>query len=267
MKKLTLTRPVTNCTPAVLLIASMLFATPACSLGSPNRTESASLATPTVVVAQFSTPEPTVTSHPSPTPDLSYLLTPTATPAPSPTGEASATPEPPSPTPEATKTNSDVPPEPPPAEAIEPEADFVVRLVRMRTNEENSWDGVLNGICGSDHSIYVHVVDAEENLLDGILVGDKYGNFEVPTGVDGPGTVRILVWSATMEVAVMGRQDGARFTGEFSPPLSTLDEDIPLDWLQQGGYCHSPEDCRQRVESNQLCRGHYSYDVVFQRTK
>jgi hypothetical protein len=112
----------------------------------------------------------------------------------------------------------------------------------------------------------VHVADAQENLLDGVLVGDKFGNFEVPTGVDGPGAVRILVWSATMELAVVGHQDGTRYTSEFTPPLSTLDEAIPLDWLQQGGYCASPEDCQWRVENNQLCRGHYSYDVIFQRT-
>jgi hypothetical protein len=137
----------------------------------------------------------------------------------------------------------------------------------MRTNEENSWDGTLGpGQCGSDHSIYVHVADAQENLLDGILIGDRFGNFEVPTGVDGAGVVRILVWSATMELAVMGHQDGARYTSQFTPPLSTLDEQIPLEWLQKGGYCASPEDCQWRVENNQLCRGHYSYDVIFQRT-
>ena len=142
-----------------------------------------------------------------------------------------------------------------------------MRYVRLRTNEENSWDGTLGpGQCGSDHSIYVHVADAQENLLDGVLIGDKFGNFEVLTGVDGPGAVRILVWSATMELAVMGHQDGTRYTSNFTPPLSTLDEDIPLDWLQQSGYCESPEDCRWRVENNQLCRGHYSYDVIFQRT-
>jgi hypothetical protein len=138
--------------------------------------------------------------------------------------------------------------------------------VRLRTNEENSWDGALGpGQCGSDHSIYVHVADAQEKLLDDILVGDKYGNFEVPTGVDGSGVVRILVWSAAMEVAVMGHKDGTRYTSDFTPSLSTLDEQIPLDWLQQAGYCDSPEDCQWRVENNQLCRGHYSYDVVFQR--
>jgi hypothetical protein len=139
--------------------------------------------------------------------------------------------------------------------------------VRLRTNEENSWDGTLGpGQCGSDHSIYVHVADAQENLLDGVLIGDRFGNFEVPTGVDGKGAVRIQVWSATMELAIVGHQDGTRYTSEFTPPLSTLDEDIPLDWLQRAGFCESPEDCQWRVENNQLCRGHYSYDVIFQRT-
>lgn len=142
-----------------------------------------------------------------------------------------------------------------------------MRYIRLRTNEENSWDGVLGpGQCGSDHSIYVHVADAQENLLDGVLIGDKYGNFEVPTGVDGPGVVRILVWNATMELSVVGHQDGTRYTSDFTLPLSTVDKDIPLDWLQQAGYCESPEDCQWRVENNQLCRGHYSYDVIFQRT-
>jgi hypothetical protein len=148
-----------------------------------------------------------------------------------------------------------------------PTVDFALRWVRLRTNEENSWDGTLGpGQCGGDHSIYVYVADAQEKLLDGILIGDKYGNFEVPTGVDGPGKVRILVWSAAMELAVMGHQDGTRYTSNFTAPLSTLDEQIPLDWLQQAGYCDSAEDCQRRVDNNQLCRGHYSYDVAFQRT-
>jgi hypothetical protein len=155
----------------------------------------------------------------------------------------------------------------PPEQTTRPDVDFLFRRMRMRTNEENSWDGTLGaGECGSDHSIYVYVADAQENLLNDILVGDRYGNFEVPTGVDGPGAVRILVWSATMELAVTGHQDGTRYTSEFTPPISTLDEEIPLDWLEEAGYCDSPEDCRWRVDNNQLCRGHYSYDVIFQRT-
>ena len=256
----------------------------ACGLGDLSFTASSPTSTPTFVVAEFRTPAPTVgsaadsidalgntdtpaarptaTPSPSPTPEVIPTETSGAIPTPTPLPEGSPT-SGPSPT-AAIVSPTDTPAsEPLPA----PEVDFVLRYVRLRTNEENSWDGTLGpGNCGSDHSIYVHVADAQENLLDGVLIGDKFGNFEVPTGVDGPGAVRILVWSATMELAVVGHQDGTRYTSQFTPPLSTLDEDIPLDWLQQAGFCESPDDCQWRVDNNQLCRGHYSYDVIFQRT-
>ena len=266
----------------LILVAGLSLV--ACQLGSGTGIEPAPLPTSTVQVAQFVTAEPSPT--PSPSPDLSYLLSPTPTvevtqqveatatntPLPEVTvarEEPTSTPEP-SPTetlvvePTITPSNESTTPATAPPEGES--NDFVIRLTKMRTNQENSWDGVLNETCGSDHSIYVYVVDAQENLLDGVLVGDRYGNFEVPTGVDEPGMVRVMVWSATMELAVMGHQDGNRYSSEFTIPLSTLDEDIPLDWLQQGGYCESPDDCQKRVETNQLCRGHYSYDVIFQRT-
>jgi hypothetical protein len=233
--------------------------------------------TPTLALAQFATATPTsllpsptslTTSIATPTETATLISTSTPTPRPpSPTFEplptGTTTPLSDTPTPELTITEPTPISEPAPT----PVVDFVLRRVRMRTNEENSWDGTLGpGQCGSDHSIYVYVADAQENLLDGILVGDKYGNFEVPTGVDGKGMARILVWSAAMELAVMGHQDGTRYTSDFTPLISTLDEQIPLDWLQGAGYCDSPEDCQWRVENNQLCRGHYSYDVIFQRT-
>ena len=259
--------------PAIFLLGCNLAGLPLV------RSRVASALTPTLVPVQFSSPTPTAlpssTPTQSPTPTTTFTALPSATftpqlPTSTPTPLPTFTPAPPpadtaSPELAAPTTVPEASPIPiaPPA----PGVDFVLRYVRMRTNEENSWDGTLGlGQCGSDHSIYVHVADAQENLLDGILIGDKYGNFEVPTGVDGPGAVRILVWSATMELAVMGHQDGSRYTSQFTPPLSTLDEQIPLEWLQQAGYCVSPEDCRWRVDNNQLCRGHYSYDVIFQRT-
>ena len=262
--------------PLCLLVLVIL----ACGPGSlPFANSTPSQPTPTVIVANFITAAPTPAA--SPTPTMTVLPTDTATAAPTQTAAPvpTATSEPveiASPEPTSILEVVIVPPTAPviepqtaaPAAPAESQTDFVLRFVRMRTNEENSWDGTLGaGQCGSDHSIYVHVADAQENLLDGMLVGDRFGNFEVPTGVDGPGAVRILVWSATMELAVVGHQDGTRYTSDFTPPLSTLDEDIPLDWLQQAGYCASPEDCQWRVENNQLCRGHYSYDVIFQRTR
>ncbi len=240
------------------------------------------LPTPTLVVARFGTPDPTATPAPvlsptstsSPTATTSPPATPTATTVVTPTAttdpNSQPTPEPPVSVAETAESDPPAAVEAP-AEAAppaEPTPDFVVRMVRLRTNEENSWEGTLGpGNCGSDHSIYVYVADAQERRLDHILIGDKFGNFEVPTGVDDYGMVRILVWSATMELTVVGSAiDGARYTSEFTPPLSTLDEQIPLAWLEEAGYCDSPEDCQWRVENNQLCRGHYSYDVIFQRT-
>ncbi len=260
-----------------LILFSLTLTLLACSLSNFPFVNSGPIPTPTVILAQFRTPSPTSTLPPSPSPSPTSSPTatipPTDTPTPTqtPTTESSSPPEPSltpessssSPAPPTAVSPTDTPVPVPPAA----EFDFVVRYVRLRTNEENSWDGTLGiGQCGSDHSIYVYVADAQENLLDDIFIGDRYGNFEVPTGVDGPGKVRILVWSATMELAVMGHQDGTRYTSQFTPPLSTLDEHIPLDWLQQAGYCDSPEDCQWRVENNQICRGHYSYDVIFQRT-
>jgi hypothetical protein len=259
----------------LLTFFSLTITLLACGLSNLPLIGSSPLPTPTVALVKFITPTPT--SPPSPTATPSPSLTPTTTttitetltptPPPTPPPELTSTSEP-LPTPTAPSVPDQSPTDTPAPEAPSaPNVDFVVRYVRLRTNEENSWDGTLGtGQCGSDHSIYVHVADAQENLLDGILIGDKFGNFEVPTGVDGPGKVRILVWSATMELAVMGHQDGTRYTSDFTPPLSTLDEEIPLDWLEQAGYCDSPEDCQWRVENNQLCRGHYSYDVIFQRT-
>lgn len=248
----------------------------ACGLNPLARLTPTPLPTPTIVVARFGTPEPsptltptsspTATSLPPATPTATRVVTSTATAEPS----IEPTPEPPPPVAEAMEADPPVPTEAAPESSApaEPTPDFVVRLVRLRTNEENSWEGTLGpGNCGSDHSIYVYVADVQERRLDHILIGDKFGNFEVPTGVDDYGMARILVWSATMELAVMGSAvDGTRYTSEFTPPLSTLDEQIPLDWLEEAGYCDSPEDCQWRVENNQLCRGHYSYDVIFQRT-
>jgi hypothetical protein len=258
----------------LLILAIALLA---CGLGDLSGAGSNPRPTATLVVAQFSNPTPTIAPTSTPTPVLTPTPTERVTPTPTQTVAAESsteTIEGPSPTPSATPTLAPSTPAPepefpasPPAEsAPAADVDFVFRWARLRTNEQNSWDGTIGlGECGSDHSIYVYVGDAQENLLDDILIGDKYGNFEVPTGVDGPGMVRILVWSATMELSVVGHQDGTRYTSQFTPPLSTLDEEIPLDWLQQAGYCESSEDCQWRVENNQLCRGHYSYDVVFQR--
>ena len=55
------------------------------------------------------------------------------------------------------------------------------------------------------------------------------------------------------------------YTSEQTIPLSAKDEDIPTEWLFEGGYCASMAECELRQNTNGLCRGHYSYDIIFQR--
>jgi hypothetical protein len=136
----------------------------------------------------------------------------------------------------------------------------------MRTNEENSVLGKVANNCGGDHTIYVTVMDGAGQPLTGVIVGDTYKNVRAASGSSGLGQLRIDLWSNTMSLEVQGHIDGTAYTSEQSLPLSTRDEDIPAEWLFAGGYCGSIEDCQLRQKTNGLCRGHYSYDVTFQRT-
>ncbi len=244
-------------TAVVLLLFNPLW------LADPGR-----LATPMPVLASWTTPLPASTSTPTAWPSTSTPIpspspTPTIappTPTPSPTNTSIATPSP-------TATPSPLPPAPAePPVPTPPSVDFVVVQQRMRTNEENSWEGKVANNCGGDHTIYVQVVDAAGQPLTGVLVGDTYRNVRASSGMAGPGRLEIELWSNTMSLEVQGNIDGTPYTSQQTLPLSTRDEDIPAEWLFAGGYCASIADCQLRQQTNGLCRGHYSYDVVFQRT-
>lgn len=220
------------------------------------------LATPTPVptfTATSSPIPPTFTFTPTPQP--TSTATPTQTPIPT------QTPEPPvvaTATPVPVPTNPPAPTEPP--APVQPGIDFVVAQQRMLSNEENSVLGKVANNCGGDHSIYVTVLDAAGQPLTGIIVGDTYKNVRAASGESGLGQLRIDLWSNTMSLEVQGNIDGTPYTSEQTVPLSTRDEDIPAEWLFAGGYCGSVADCQLRQKTNGLCRGHYSYDVKFQRT-
>lgn len=217
------------------------------------------------------TPVPTFTLTPSPvpptfTPTSTSTATPTFTPTQPPTPTNTAEPlieptvtPPPPPPPTGPPTPIELPT--PASSAV----DFVVVQQRMRTNEENSVLGKVANNCGGDHSIYVLVVDAAGQPLTGVIVGDTYKNVREASGSAGLGKLRIDLWSNTMALEVQGNIDGTPYTSEQTLPLSTRDEDIPAEWLFAGGYCGSIADCQLRQKTNGLCRGHYSYDVTFQR--
>ena len=123
-----------------------------------------------------------------------------------------------------------------------------------------------NGGCLGKHQIFVTVVDAAGTPLDGVTVEDTFQ--AVPphaSGEKGPGKLEYDLWKNGFSLHVTKKADGSPATSQVTDKLSSVDEDIPVEWLLQAHYCNSIEDCTTRKNTNQLCRGHYSYSVTFQR--
>ncbi|MDX1522043.1 MAG: hypothetical protein R3264_10480, partial [Anaerolineae bacterium] len=203
-------------------------------------------ATPTRLPTETPTPLPP-TEEPTevpaePTSEPAATLEPTETPIP-----ATNTPAPPTNTPEPTAT---------PVPAV----DFRLAKQRMYSIHEN-------GGCRGTHQIFVTVVDAAGNPLDGVTVEDTFR--AVPphvTGEKGPGKLEYDLWKNGFSLHVTKKADGSPASSDVTAKLSSVDPDIPNAWLVEGGYCTDENDCNQRKSTNQLCLGHYSYEVIFQRT-
>jgi hypothetical protein len=228
-----------------------------------------------VAVMAPSSPTPAATATLSPTdpPELEEIRvvettsTPTITPIPATDTPAppTDTPVPPTDTPVPAPTNPPAPPtntpEPTPTpEPTKPPVDFVVAEAHMVPNPTyNS--------CPGSHQIYVTVVDVNGNPVDGVAVEDTW--HAVPpkiSGEKGPGKLEYDLWNNGFSLQVTRKEDGSPATSEVTPKLSSWDEDIPDEWLVQANYCRDLADCAARKGNNQLCRGHYSYNVVFKRT-
>ncbi len=226
------------------------------ALGATTPAMIAALSTPTPVptptLPPTSTPPPTNTPLPTDTPAAtSTPIPPTAPPAPTDTAvPPTKTPGPPTNTP--APTNTPVPTQPP--------VDFVISEQRIFTMEEN-------GGCRGGHQIFITVLDKAGNPLDKATVEDTFK--AVPpklTGEKGPGKVEYDLWKNGFSVTVTKNEDGSPATSQVTDKLSSVDTDIPTEWLLQGGYCADMGDCTTRKGTNQLCFGHYSYFVTFQKT-
>jgi hypothetical protein len=192
---------------------------------------------------------PTATSAPptdTPVPTATAVAEiPTDTPAPPP-----PTLGPPTNTPEPTATPA----------PTKPPVDFVVAEAYLIPNP--SYGG-----CPGAHSIFVTVVDASGNPMDGVIVEDT-GHVVPPkaSGEKGPGKLEYDLWKNGFSLMVTKNQDGSPATSDVTPKLSSVDGDIPDEWLVQANYCKDLADCQQRKSTNQLCLGHYSYNVTFKKT-
>jgi hypothetical protein len=226
------------------------------ALGVTTPSMVAALATPTPIptpTVPTATPLPTDTPTPTPTqlPPTDTPAAPTETPVPTDTPVLpTPMPGPPTNTPEPTATP--VPTQPP--------VDFVVAEAYLIPNP--SYGG-----CPGAHSIFVTVLDANGNPMDGVFIEDT-GHAVPPktSGEKGPGKVEYDLWKNGFSLYVSKNPDGSPATSDITPKLSSVDEDIPNEWLIQANYCRDMNDCLQRKSSNQLCRGHYAYNVTFKRT-
>jgi hypothetical protein len=243
--------------PIVGLALATLLAIECCAL-APIARLIPPTATPIVILV---TATPTRTPLPPP---------PTRTPTPIP----SDTPIPlPTHTPTLLPTGTPLPPTQAPSPTPTP-YDFVVVRQRMWTNEENggvSQDGTVIG-CGYGHQIYVWVIDAAGNPLDGVVLGDAFNNPRHISGEKGPGhAVYDLHMNGYRLMVVEDTGAGHPVTSELSPVMSSNDWEIPIPWLIEAHYCATEEECLarradpNRVGSNSLCWGHYSYEITFQR--
>lgn len=203
-----------------------------------------------------------VTATPLPATPTPTMMPPTDTPPPTPTDTPRPPPDTPAPTfvpPPPTDTPT---PTPPPY-------DFVIVDQRIWTNEENggvSANGSVTG-CGYGHQIYVWVIDAAGNPLDGVVIGDTYDNPRHISGEKGPGHAEYDLYKNGYELLVVEDTNAGRpVTSQVSQVMSSNDWDIPIPWLIEGHYCATEDECAERAASNSLCLGHYSFEITFQRT-
>ena len=213
------------------------------------------LATPTSTSTPSPTPRPTDTATAAPSATLTPTFTPSSTQTPSPTVT-------PTPVPSETPTLTPVPIPPTPTETPTPAVDFRIASWRLWPLELNS--GCAKGL----HIIFIHVLDAAGAPLDGIIVGDSWNNVEDVSGRKGPGQTEIDLWSNTMEILVKrNAETGEPYTSEVSFPFSSFMTTIPDEQMIEAGYCSNELECQwKRENESYYCGGHYSWEVIFQKT-
>lgn len=209
-----------------------------------------------VAEAEVTEAEAAPAEEPTAVPPVEETPVPTETPVPPPTD----TPVPPTDT-----------PTPEPAAASVPDVDFIIVKQRLLTRDEN-------GGCAGNHNIFVDVIDAAGNPLKGVQLGDIWNNPGPTTGHKGddrPGRAEYdLYKNGGYHILVKSDPSAGRdVSSQVTELLSSDDWKIGIPRLIEAGYCPDEGTCRTLwnsgefgVGTNSLCWGHYSWEVVFQRT-
>ena len=261
------------------LILTLFFLMPMLACG-PNflaRVPSTPTATPTKTPKPPPTDTPvallvSATSTPEP-PPTNTLVPPTDTPEPEPTATPepvdTPTPEPapPTDTPEPpTATPVPAEPTPTPEPTATPEPEFAYKIVHYKVlGEGENNGGIFNK--GGQHFIFLTVLDAAGNGVDGAIVKDANGSaLEVVTGDKGPGKAEISMEWEPYKLYVAADPAGPT-TSEISNQMNTAFPHIPDivgklgDINNEYSVCPTPEiRCEPPFYSV-----HFSYEITFQK--
>lgn len=243
----------------VLLAALLAGCGPAEPAATPTPTKTLTPTPPPATATSTATPSPlpptaTPTAAPTDAPAPTETPTPppaTATPAPQPTPTAMAVA--PTAAPAApTATSAPAAPTATPAPAV----DFVITELRVLGLDENNGGIELGG----QRNIYITVVDAAGNPLDGALIVNTapYPGQAV-TGDKGPGKAEILMDREEFRIKVES-VSGQPVSSETSRTLSLI-APVPSDIAGKlGDACPTVDNCPLPPYK------HFSYVITFRRT-
>ncbi len=218
----------------------------------------ATLAPATATLPPTATLEPTATTlPPTDTP-----VPPTETPVPEDT--ATSVPPPDTPTPPA-----DTPTPAPPTNTPTPEppaVDFSISEIRVLGLGENN--GGIEG-AGASHIIYINVIDAAGNPIDGAhIINTAPYPGETISGDKGPGKAELIMWQEVFNLAI-DSVNGAPVTSEVSHNLSIVNP-VATDIVGKLGgadysnpTCVTLDDCPIPIPPGKS--KHFSYQITFRR--
>jgi uncharacterized protein YraI len=169
-------------------------------------------------------------------------------------------------------------PQPMPAPVAQAPSGVDYKIVETRMLNINE-----NGGCMGRHNFYVQVVDAGGAPVNGAVVGRQWVPGETiisgqkdcfwNIGVTGEGCAHFDIYNASDNLYVIADPQLGPVKSETSRTLTTKDADQSIDDLMANGYCNEGrENCEWRKNPGgnlppQLCGGHYSWFVKFQRTR
>jgi uncharacterized protein YraI len=170
---------------------------------------------------------------------------------------------PPSPTPAPTT----VPATAAPTQAPKPSVAYVVKSVRLKPIGTDA-----QSCTGGDHNIWVYVVDAAGNRLDGVRVREVFTGIINVTGAQGKGQGTAL-WDI-----YAGGGGQVEIVDGNNNLISEVSRGMSADWpdfdlMKAAGYCGckpEPDDasCQADIQNHTylFATHHYVFEVTFQRT-